>query len=127
MANTHRREVAIELEGKKRIMTPTLEACINLEDELGRGLMDILTSLRDRADGGAGALKIKEIASVLRWGIWGAEGGPKPLDAEPMLAIVWAERGQGRLPILAGKALGFVVAALNVDDPERAESDSVKK
>lgn len=125
--NIHKREMPITLGGKKYTMTPTLEACVQLEDELGRGLMDIMAELRKRNEqGGLMALKMREVASVLRWGVRGGTG--TLLELDEALHLVWDERGKGRLPELCGSAMAFVMAAISVDDPERDwENDSSKK
>lgn len=126
MSNPHKRELQVILGKKTYTMKPTLEAVVQLEDELGRGLLDVLSTMgAARRDGALGALKVKEIASVLRWGVWGGTG--VMLEPEDALFGVWAYREQGKLPYICGLAMGFISLALNVDDPQIAEEQGTKK
>lgn len=126
--NLIKREAQLKLGKKTFQMRPTLDAIVQMEEELGRGLLDVMSSLSSAARSGhVGALKIKDMAIIFRWGIYGHSG--EVMEMEDMLNLIWTERNAGQLPQVCGFAMGFVMLALNVDDPnaEAAADQTGKK
>ncbi len=131
MTNQHRQEMQITLGGAERTLRPTLEAVVNMEAELGRGLLDILVQSRNPMNGTG--LAVRDVGTILFWGMWGAglrtierKGGgilgggtlQVPITRDMVLDWVWQERGAGRYAEVNALAWAFANMAINVQEPE---------
>lgn len=110
MANRHRGEVTVELDGERYTMRPSFEALAEIEDRTGIGLLGLLMRIRDT--------KTTDIASVIYAGI--AVGhGTKIEEARVRDAIV--DKGVAHYIEPAGD---FITQALWGDDqPELDEPE----
>lgn len=103
MANPLRGEVEVELGGKKRKARLTLQSIIEIEDELDKGLVEVMGEVAE------GRVKVRPMIAILKRAL--ADGGEAVSDAE--LDGIAREDGVYGV-LLAVQAV--VIATLNVDE-----------
>lgn len=64
MVNVHRGEVSIVLDNRKYVMVPSFSVLINIEEELGYSIMDLVSKISRNHH-----LNLREIEAILRYSI----------------------------------------------------------
>lgn len=101
MANRHRGEVTIKLDGKNYTLRPTFEALCELEDRLDDSVIRILASMQ------GGRIRLNALTHIIWAGMWGYDKDKAPSIEEVgqlvmdtgLLAILEQTSDDGKNPI----------------------------
>jgi Phage tail tube protein, GTA-gp10 len=107
MANRHRGDVPLELDGRRFTLRLTLGALAELEDALGSG---DLNGLGERLS--AGRLSARDIIAILEIALRGGGHDPAPGDVRAMAMTA------GLAPVVAAIATLFTATFGDTSEPE---------